>query len=138
MSYVSEKVAYLEGLADGMEIEKEKNGKLFKGIIEALSAIAEELEEHEMLVDDLSDCVDDLYDALDDEDDECCCDECCDDDDFLEVVCPACGETIYFDEDMIDSDEGLICPYCNEPIDIDICCDCDDECDCDCCDCDKE
>lgn len=138
MSYVSEKVAYLEGLAEGMEIEKEKSGKLFKGIIDALSAIAEELEEHEMLVDDLSDCVDDLYDALDDEDDECCCDDCDDEDDFLEIVCPSCGETIYFDEDMIDSDEGLICPYCNEPIDIDISCECDDDCDCGCCDCDDK
>ena len=40
--------------------------------------------------------------------------------DFFEVVCPACGETIYFDEDMLDSDDGLICPCCNEPIDLDI------------------
>ena len=146
MSYISEKVAYLNGLADGMQVENDKYGKLFKGILDAMQAIAEELEEQEMLVDDLSDCVDDLYDAMDEC--ECCdCDECDDDeeDDFLEIVCPACGETIYFDEDMLDGEDGLICPYCNEPVDIDICCDCEDcecdgcgePCDCGCCD-DKE
>jgi uncharacterized protein YbaR (Trm112 family) len=24
------------------------------------------------------------------------------------------GETVYFDEEMIDSEDGLICPNCNE------------------------
>lgn len=28
MSYISEKVSYLDGLADGMNIAEEKNGKL--------------------------------------------------------------------------------------------------------------
>ena len=42
------------------------------------------------------------------------------DDDFFEVVCPSCGETIYFDEDMLDNPDGLICPNCNEPIEINI------------------
>ena len=48
-------------------------------------------------------------------------------DDFLEVVCPSCGETIYFDEDMLDSEDGLICPNCNEPVEIHVC---DGECGC--------
>ena len=52
------------------------------------------------------------YDDDEDEDEE--------DDDFFEVVCPSCGETIYFDEDMLDNPDGLICPNCNEPIEINI------------------
>lgn len=40
----------------------------------------------------------------------------------MEVVCPSCGETIYFDEDMLDSEDGLICPNCNEPVEIDLSC----------------
>ncbi len=133
MSYISEKVAYLDGLADGLGIEDEKQGKLLRGIIDALGAIAEELEEQNEAYDDLSDCVDEIYeelDAIDCElygDDEDC--EC--EDDFLEVVCPSCGETIYFDEDMLESEDGLICPSCNEPVDIELCC---GGCDCDCCD----
>ena len=132
MSYITEKVAYLDGLADGMEIEKDVNGKLLKGIIDALGAIAEELEEQSETIDDLSDCIDDMYDELDsleedfddDEDDEF------DEDDFIEVDCPHCGETVYFDTDMLDSEDGLICPNCNEAIVLDIpACDCG----CDCC-----
>ena len=129
MSYISEKVSYLDGLADGMNIAEDKNGKLLKGIIDALGAIAEELEEQSDMLDDLSDCVDDIYEELDDleEDDD---DEDFDDDDFVEVECPSCGETVYFDVDMVDSEEGLICPNCNAPIELDIPCGCGCGCGC--------
>ena len=59
MSYISEKVAYLDGLAEGLGIEDDKQGKLLRGIIEALGAIAEELEDQDEAMNDLSDCVDD-------------------------------------------------------------------------------
>ena len=124
MSYISEKVAYLDGLADGLGVsEDDKQGKLLRGIIYPLGAVAEELEEQGESLDDLSDCVDELYEQLDDvndalfdEDDEA------EEGDFMEVVCPSCGETIYFDEDMLDSEDGLICPNCNEPVEIDLSC----------------
>ena len=141
MSYISEKVSYLDGLADGMEIEKDPNGKLLKGIIDALGAIAEELEEQSETIDDLSDCIDDMYDEIDsleeelDDDDDDDDDDEFDEDDFVEVDCPHCGETVYFDADMLDSEDGLICPNCNEPIDFEIpACDCG----CDCCNSDKD
>ena len=56
------------------------------------------------------------------EDDECdCCDDDCDcdccDEGFLELECPKCGEVICIDEDY-DEDE-IICPACNEKIEID-------------------
>ena len=57
-----------------------------------------------------------LYGEDEDDEDE----DVDDDDDFFEVVCPNCGETIYFDEDMLDNPDGLICPNCNEPIEINI------------------
>ena len=47
----------------------------------------------------------DGYDEDEDEDEE--------DDDFVELQCPECGETIYFDEDMLESGEELLCPNCN-------------------------
>ncbi|MBQ3097657.1 MAG: hypothetical protein IJC66_05820 [Kiritimatiellae bacterium] len=134
MSYISEKVAYLDGLADGLGVEKDdKYGKLLRGIIDALGAIAEEMEEQNEALDDLSDCVDDLYDEVD-QLDECLFDEedeeyddFDEEDTFLEVVCPSCGETFYFDEEMLDSEDGLICPSCNEPVEIALC---DGDCDC--------
>ena len=99
MSYISEKVAYLDGLADGLGVsEDDKQGKLLRGIIDALGAVAEELEEQGESLDDLSDCVDELYEQLDDVNDA------------------------LFDEDMLDSEDGLICPNCNEPVEIDLSC----------------
>ena len=122
MSYISEKVSYLQGLADGIELDNEGKDKLLRGILDALGAVAEALEEHDETIDDLSDCIDGIYDELDDIetaiDDEF--DGEMDEDDFIEVVCPHCGETVYFDEDMIDSDDGLICPNCNETIEFEI------------------
>ena len=122
MSFISEKVAYLDGLADGLSLKDEGTDKVLRGIIETLGAIAEALEEQDESIDDLSDCIDGIYDELDDI--ETAIDEDydgeLDEDDFIEVVCPHCGETVYFDEDMIDSDDGLICPNCNETIEFDI------------------
>lgn len=125
MSYISEKIAYLDGLADGQEIGEEKYGKVIRGIIDALGAIAEELEEQNEAIDDLSDCIDEIYDELDDLEDVL--DDEFDENDFVEIDCPECGETIYFDMDMLDSEDGLLCPNCNTKIELEI-----SECDCGC------
>ncbi len=137
MSKITEKVAYLDGLMDGMELPDDKYKKLFSAIVDTLKEVAEELADHEDILADLDDNVDDILDELeeheeaifgdeDDEDDDDDDDE--DDDGFFEIVCPSCGETIYFDEDMLDRPDGLICPNCNEPIDITISLgDCDDD-----------
>ena len=82
---------------------------------DSLDEIYDELEAYDELFGDAED------DEDDDEDEEI-------DDDFFEIVCPGCGETIYFDDDMLDRPDGLICPNCNEPIDIELKMgDCDDE-----------
>lgn len=122
MSYISEKVAYLDGLADGLKLKDEGTDQVLRGIIDTLGAIAEALEEQDESIDDLSDCIDGIYDELDDiegvlDEDY---DGDLDEDDFIEVDCPHCGETVYFDEDMIDSDDGLICPNCNATIEFEI------------------
>ncbi len=131
MSRISEKVAYLDGLMDGMEIKDEKYAKLFNAIIDALDVIAEEISDHEDILEDHDDSIDEIFDTLD-EHEEILFDDDLDDeddeefdpddfeDDFFEVVCPNCGETIYFDEDMLDSPDGLICPNCNEPVELSI------------------
>ena len=131
MSYISEKVAYLDGLADGLSLKDEGSDKVLRGVIDVLGAIAEAMEEQDESIDDLSDCVDDIYDELDELSGEF--DGELDEDDFIEVQCPHCGETVYFDEDMIDSDDGLICPNCNETIEFEIPgCDCGCDCGCGC------
>lgn len=129
MSRISEKVAYLDGLMEGMNIKDDKYAKLFTAIVDTLDVIAEEMSDHADIIDDLEDSVEEIFDNLNEYDDMLFGDEEEDDDDFdaedldddfFEVVCPNCGETIYFDEDMLDSPDGLICPNCNEPVELHI------------------
>lgn len=130
------KVAYLKGLAEGMELdENTKEGKLLKAIIEVLGDIVEdaadledyvaELSEQVDAVDeDLSTLEDVVYEELDDEDDdEFDCDgdcDCCDwDEDFYEITCPKCNEEFEVDEETL-LDGGIDCPNCGEPLEFDL------------------
>ncbi len=138
---VSEKVAYLKGLAEGLKLDTEtKEGKLISVIIDTLEDIALELEdlsdnahdigdELDAMSDDLADveevlfgCDDDDEDDDDDDDDDCtCCDDedcCCGDDECAyEVTCPSCGEDIVIEE--TDLENGVItCPKCSEKLEF--------------------
>ena len=124
MSYVKEKVTYLRGLCDGLDITDETQRKLYTAIIETLDAVADALDENEATLAELDECVSDIYDALDeveeelygedDEDDDE--DDAFDEDAFIEVQCPHCSDTIYFDQDMLSSRDELICPSCNQKV----------------------
>ena len=139
---VSEKVAYLKGLADGLGLDKdEKNGKLIAAIIDTLDSVAVELEdlnenhlaigeELDAISEDLSD-VEEFIFSLDEDDDDCdcdCdCDDCCgdhDEDYVFEVKCPACGAEIEADESDIIMGE-IPCPACGEKLEFEF--DDDDE-----------
>lgn len=131
---ISEKVAYLKGLAEGLAIdtEKSKEGKLINvmiGILEEIGMSIEDLEENtvalgeeiDAISDDLSDVEEAVFEDDDDDDDECCCG----DEDFFEMECPNCKETLMIDSDVLDA--GCIqCPSCKEKFAIDL----SDECGC--------
>ena len=142
---ITEKVAYLKGLADGLAIdtEKSKEGKLISVIIDILEEMGmsiEDLEENTVALgeeldavsDDLADVEEILFEDEDDEDDDgCCCGEE-DDDDFFEVECPNCQEPLVIDEDVLEA--GVIeCPNCHSQFAVSDECDCDEDgCDCGC------
>ena len=133
---LGEKAAYIQGLADGVELdETTKEGKLIAALIDLVGDMADAIEQLDEDIDTLSDYVEELdedlgsveellyddCDCCDCDDDDCECDgNCCDcdedcelaDEDFFEVECPACGETICFDG-SIDPEE-LACPACGE------------------------
>jgi uncharacterized phage infection (PIP) family protein YhgE len=125
MSNLSDRVAYLRGLAEGMEIgEESKLGKLVLAIIETLGETAdaiqqladdhEELDEYvESLDDDLAEIEEALFDDEDDDDDD---EDDEDDDDLIECECPNCGNTIYFDAESFDLAEDHACPNCGKPL----------------------
>ena len=130
---ITEKVAYLKGLAEGMELDTEKKeGKLLSAIIDVLDDIALELEdmkdEQAELADGLDAVSDDLEDVEDvvfgeDEDDEDDgdyeYDDLDEDEDCYATTCPTCEETIYFDESVLEDGE-VICPNCGEKLEFDL------------------
>lgn len=140
MKYLYEEVAYLKGLAEGLEISKEtKEGKIIHKIVETLESFADaivELEEEqadlveyvESIDEDLADIEDDIYeDGEEDEDIE--------DDElsFIEMECPNCSDLVEIDEELLYDDEiDIVCPNCkaiilsSEEDDECICEDCDD------------
>ena len=127
MSYFTEKASYLKGLAEGLEIDSStKEGKLLNAMLDVISDMADELE---MIGEQPDDMLDMLNDIVDDDCDCDCCD--CDDLDYFEIQCEKCGNTICLDEELLDSDDDIVCPVCGEVIELEF-----EECDCDCdCDC---
>ena len=113
---ISEKVAYLKGLAEGLDLDtvKSKEGKLISvmiGILEELAMSVEDLEENalnlgeeiDVLSDDLADVEEVVFDEDDDAEDY--------DDDWFEVECPTCGADILVDDDALVDGE-VECPSC--------------------------
>lgn len=118
MGEIREQVAYLKGLAEGLNVGESAEGKLIVKMFDVLDSIAdafddvddeiEELEEYIEAVDeDLSE-MEEIF-----EDDDCDCDD--DEPEIFEVECPSCGETVNFTSDMIDCDDDveILCPNCD-------------------------
>ena len=137
MSEISNRAAYLKGLADGLKLNTESTeGQLIDGILNLLGDVAEELEmldsEQAFLADKIDE-VEEVVDMVADEVYSCCDDE---DDEFYTLVCENCGAEIDVTGDDLDdiADGVFACPECGETIELDF-----DGCDCGCdCDCDHE
>ena len=122
MMTISEKVAYIKGLMEGMKLDESKDEiKLTQKIVEVLEDMAltvSDLEDSLDIVGEQVDAVDEDLDGYVYDDDECD-DDCCCDDDVYEVKCPKCGNMIYVDGDILD--EGSIdCPSCGEKLEFDV------------------
>ena len=65
MSYLTEKMAYIGGLAEGLDIdETTKEGKLLMAIVEAISDIADEIDEIEEYQDEMQAQLDEVDEDL--------------------------------------------------------------------------
>ena len=137
---ISEKAAYLKGLMDGLQLDKEKpEGQMISAIVDLLGDVTRRLADVEETTIAISDELDDIEEdldaiedfILDEEEDEDWDDEDEDDFDFedeedyeegfdfgdeettvYEVKC-ACGEIIDFDEETLEKG-SIICPKCGE------------------------
>ena len=115
---ISEKVAYLKGLAEGLNLdtEKSKEGKLISvmiGILEEIGLSIEDLEENaqalgeeiDVLSDDLADVESEVFGE--------------DEDDWFEVECPNCEEPLIIDDKALA--EGVVqCPNCETKFSLDL------------------
>ena len=126
MSRLTDRISYLQGLAEGMKLNPDKDShKLILGILEVLGevgdsfeALAEdhgELAEYvEAIDEDLADLEADLYDE---ENEDLAEEEAGDDfEDMIEYECPHCGAKIEIDPDEVDFDEDALCPECGKEL----------------------
>ena len=122
---ISEKVAYLKGLAEGLDLdtEKSKEGKLISvmiGILEEVGLSLEDMEENalnlgeeiDVLSDDLADVESIVYDEEEDDEDE-------DEEDGFEVECPNCDEPLFIGDDEL-AEGVVVCPNCNTRFSLDL------------------
>lgn len=156
MMTLTEKLAYIKGLAEGLGIEETtKEGKVLLALVDLLddvtTAVSElegdmdqAYEELDAIDEDLTDIEDFLWEDdedecdccdCDDDEDECCCGHDHDDDELFdggiyEITCPKCGEIVCMDEDMLFSPD-CGCPNCGTSFEVDF--DGVEACDDDCC-----
>ncbi len=142
---ISEKIAYIKGLRDGVGLDAEKpEGRLIDAILDVLNdvsvaisdlddqalAVSDELDEMEDTLDMLEEVVFDEYEDEDDDEDES--DEGDDDSEddentvfdfgdevIYELSCPACGEPITIDEEILEKG-SINCPKCGEELEFDL------------------
>ncbi|MGI6628232.1 MAG: CD1247 N-terminal domain-containing protein [Bacillota bacterium] len=110
MSDLKERVSYLQGLVDGLDItDATKEGKAITVIAGILKEMAEAITDIALTQEDIQDYIDCIDDDLADLEDEVYSE------DFVSIDCPNCGEAIEVDASILDeSDVGIICPECGE------------------------
>ncbi|MDO9508222.1 MAG: hypothetical protein Q7I97_02570 [Thermovirgaceae bacterium] len=118
-----EKIAFLNGLLEGLSPKGEAEKKIYAGILEALGALADEIDEHSEILDeqqefmeDLSEYCEQLEEDMDrlegdfgdleeyPEDDQ--------DGTFDSRECPECGHVFFFRPEASEEDGALQCPEC--------------------------
>ena len=130
---LTEKAAYLKGLASGLALDENKpETKLINAMIDLIDDIAltvADLDDELAVVSEQVDLIDEDLESLEDDFYE---DEEDEEDDLIKITCPNCGDEIYID-DAILNDGELQCPNCGETLEFELECDCDcDDCDCGC------
>lgn len=120
MEDLRQRVAYLKGLAEGLDMDDEsKEGRLFGQIIDLLDSMTmavenlesdyEELYDYVEAVDqDLTDMERDFYEEPFEEGEEL---------EGFTLECPDCGEIVFIDEEAVEDEElEVLCPNCHRVV----------------------
>lgn len=130
---LTDKMAYLCGMVDGMELDltSSKEGKVLGKILDVMQEMTAYIVDLQTQVDELTDTCDLLdqdlgdledivFDEEDDEDDDeydDYYDEDEDDEVQYETVCPTCKNTIVLSESILDKGE-MPCPCCGQKLEF--------------------
>jgi len=140
MSNLTDRAAYLRGLADGMGLTRDTNeNKLLLEMLSLMDEMAQKINELDEDVGELEAYVEDLDADLgemeevlfgDEDDCDCCdCDDDCDCDDCdceceeleeLAFDCPYCGKPVMLKASDIDYDQSPVCDHCGKPFFTDL------------------
>lgn len=131
------KIAYLKGLIDGQNLtDTPDKEKFYSALVSAMESLADALDEHEEIHQEINDYLEQLdedvctiEDELDEIFDDDCCEDACDcedcqdydeldDGEYASVICPECGKDFYIEPDLYEDDEDLTCPHCGKAFKI--------------------
>lgn len=120
---ITEKVAYIQGLFDGMKLDTEKSGeaRILSEVLDVLREVGQQLDGMEASMDQFDGDLDTLEDAvagleeavfeedgqkagLDGSDGE--------EEDFFQIPCPTCGEDLVVDDEALAA-RLVECPVCH-------------------------
>ena len=122
---ISEKVAYIQGLYDGLGLDREKSGeaRILSEVLDVLREVGQQLDgvdaamdQFDEELDALGDTVADLEEAVFDDEDEQDEDlsgfgDGDEEEDFFQIPCPTCGEDLLVDDEALAA--GVVdCPVC--------------------------
>lgn len=117
---LAEKMGYLRGLADGMNLDgaQDQQGKLLSALVDVVEELAEQTAANEEAAKELSAQLEELTESLDVLE-TLVVDSFEDDEDEYEVECPNCGGAILLDGETLES--GVVtCPSCEKKFEIDL------------------
>lgn len=121
---ISEKVAYIQGLYDGLELDGKKSAeaRILSEMLDVLREVGQQLdgmdaamdqfdEELDTLGDTVAELEEAVFDDADEEDEDLDCFDGGDEEDFFEIPCPTCGEDLLVDDEALAA--GVVdCPVC--------------------------
>ncbi|CFX49027.1 Uncharacterized [Syntrophomonas zehnderi OL-4] len=124
---LSEKVSYLQGLSEGLNItEGNPQGKIISGILGVLNEMSEEISQLQEDMDEIREYLENIDDDLLDLEETIF-----EDNEFMEISCRNCGEKLFIESDIfadVEDSIEVICPCCNEVVFVnDNCFDCGHE-----------
>ncbi|MGS0764025.1 CD1247 N-terminal domain-containing protein [Syntrophomonas curvata] len=114
MRDISEKVSYLQGLSEGLNIsDGNPQGKIITGILGVLDDISGMLAEMRSELNTVREYIESIDDDLFELEENLKRDQ-----DVIEVKCDNCGEELLFDADLMEDEDviEIICPRCNEVV----------------------